>query len=224
MKSLRRVSLAAAVLGAALGVVQPGTVHANGCTVGTAGSQVDRIITTCGADDKLEISDRVCLGTQGASIEDNTFDCDFVVFGVVKIGGDDRDVVVNGDIKVKDGGRLEVRRTVNGDVKGEGNAQIELARQAMIVGDVKHKGPAGFVDFKGEVPQNNPNAGATQVDGDVKAEGGALILATGINTKNLVTGDLKCQTVAGGTPTATDWDGDGTTDGTVVGNFKCPGN
>jgi hypothetical protein len=221
--SLKQIGLATALVTflAAPSFLLPGTASANGCTL----ADVDVTdFDFCQGELVVPNADfsSVCLGKAGEPTDCATtqLNCNIVIKdgGVVKIGGDDRDTCLNGNIEME-GGFLDVRREVNGNIEAEGDAEIDLARQAVIHGNVELE-DSSVVDFKGNIPKNNPNAGAAKVFGNVEIEDDATLLATGKNEKNLVTGNIECDEPIPGA-TATDWDGDGEKDGTVGGNFEC---
>jgi hypothetical protein len=209
---------------AALGLLLPSTVHAVPCSGPLGGpglTEVDEIITSCPSDGDLVIDNTACLGAKEASIEDNTFNCNIHVSGgALQVGGEKRQVVVKGNIEVDDMGELFVVGEVHGNIELEDDAFVEFALEARVFGNVEHEGPLGYVDFIGKIPSDNPDKIGAQVFGNIELEGGAELRASGPNQENFVGGNIECETPTGGS--ATDWDGDGTKDGTIGGNFECP--
>ena len=154
---------------------------------------------------------------------------------------------VKGNVKVSAGARVAIggiatAGTPSGDRYGagtdliggtiEGNiesasATVILSGGSTVFGNVISDGLGGEVRFPQGLPEQG-EPGAT-VYGNVEMKGTGLLTAPNKGQDNLVHGDIKCEAPApnndphpGGFPrTATDWDGDGTVDGSLGGNFEC---
>lgn len=218
---VQKIKSVPALLLAIASLLLPGISYANGCGIGDVDvTDFDSCSGTLVVPN-AEFSS-VCLGKAGEATDCATteLNCDIEILegGVVKIGGDNRETCVNGDITME-GGLLDVRREVSGDLEAEQRAVIDLGAKAIIHGDIELE-DSSTLDFKANIPKNNPNAGGAQVFGDVEIEDGAGLFATGKNEKNLVAGDIECEQAIVGA-NATDWDGDGKNDGTISGDFEC---
>ena len=127
--------------------------------------------------------------------------------------------------------------TVDGNIEAQGGF-VALGDGAVVYGSVIQEGPVSpGIPPLAPAPFNvyflSEDTGAT-VWGSVEMKDGALSAVEavlgpnplGTSTANYVDGDIKCE---GGSvfpeaipPSGSDWDGDGTPDGSIGGNYECP--
>ena len=148
--------------------------------------------------------------------------CDGQLTGVVNdnvlvISGEciiDRDSFINGNIEAR-GGFLRVKGTINGNIEASGEALISLRTRALVFGNVVHEGGSGGVEFTGNKVER-----FARIVGSIELGPQATMSAWGRSPSNLITGNVNCATpIPGGTET--DWDGDGSADGVIFGNYQC---
>lgn len=210
------------VLVAALWTLAAGTASANGCEDANVvlGGEINQNVV-------VPAGEKWCFGVVTVPPTLTTVNGNVTVQGTLLIGGVDRPATVDGYLVVESGGKLVVKDKVEGDIEASGTAEVELALQARVRGNVRHAGPGGEVDFKGGTKQNLQQPGA-QLAGNLVMEGGAKLKASGPNPNNRVEGNIVCadlsKVVAG---TATNWDGDLNADGTpnvdgaIGGHYEC---
>lgn len=112
--------------------------------------------------------------------------------------------------------------TVEGNLESSGGrcAMLWLRDGAVVAGNVRHNsgGNLGFLDVPGDsTPTGSTVLGSATV-------GAGKLFASSVTTNNRVEGHIVCDggTTSTGNPgSATDWDGDGGTDGTIGGHYDC---
>ncbi|MFQ6029887.1 MAG: hypothetical protein ACE5Q6_20620 [Dehalococcoidia bacterium] len=200
----------------ALGIlfVSPASAGAVNCdTFPGVGDKTDPYVVSGTLEDNLEITHGVCqvIGT----VEGNVMITDEACAGWPG------DLTTNGDkpftaIDVSGG-------TIEGNIEASGGAclMVWLEDGASVEGNVIYAGQGNLV-FK-NVISGEPGIAGAKVDGNLEVNGGFLS-PSGSSTSNYVDGNIICN---GGEPkkglgsgSETDWDGDGTDDGTIGGNYE----
>jgi len=247
------VAIGLAMSLAILGMIMTGPAHAGGGAGGGGGggAECDDIDPSKLITDDSDVPSGTLIVTAGewcigaeTDPEDETdfnilhFDIKVLDGGILAIGAKNRFVKLDGNVKVEDGGKLIVRKTILGNINAKASATIELKLKTRVGGNVHHMGkkggsPAGWIDFQGGANADLPEA--TIISGNLDLKGGALLKASGPSEKNVVEGHIKCSKgskVEGGT--ATNWDGldevededgeiveTGEDDGTIGKKYKC---